>query len=105
MKKIVGIGLIAALAATSPAWAVVGGGSIVYKVKHVGDVTFSHDSHVTDFGLKCEECHPAVFPMEKQKEGKRRSMVEMRAKKACGVCHNGKNAFDVGGNCYICHKK
>ena len=97
--------LAAVLFLVSTVFAVVGGGNIVYKVQHVGDVTFSHDSHVTDIGFKCEDCHPAVFTMEKRKEGKKRSMVEMRAKKACGVCHNGKNAFDVGSNCYICHKR
>jgi c(7)-type cytochrome triheme protein len=29
----------------------------------------------------------------------------MRRHKSCGVCHNGKNAFDVRDNCYVCHNK
>lgn len=82
----------------------VGGGEIVYKIKYVGDVTFSHESHVTERGFKCDDCHPAIFPLPRDKE-KKRTMTEIRAKKACGVCHNGKNAFDVEGNCYICHKR
>lgn len=102
MKKFV-VGMIFLFFMSSAAFAAVGGGDIVYKVKNVGDVTFSHDSHVTDRGFKCEDCHPAIFPMEKGKQKK--TMAEMRKKKACGVCHNGKNAFDVGDNCYICHKK
>lgn len=95
--------IILLLLLSAVVWAKVGGGDIVYKVKNVGDVTFSHDAHVTDRGFKCEDCHPAIFPMEKEK-GKRK-MADMRKKKACGVCHNGKNAFDVGDNCYICHKR
>ncbi len=81
-----------------------GGGDITYKVKYIGDVTFSHDSHVTGRGFTCDDCHPVIFPLPRDKE-KKRTMAEMRAKKACGTCHNGKNAFDVGSNCYICHKK
>lgn len=105
MKRIVGIGLISVLITASVGWAALGGGDIVYKVRHVGDVTFSHDNHITDRGYKCDDCHPAIFPMEKRKDDKKRKMSDMRSKKACGVCHNGKNAFDVGSNCYICHKK
>lgn len=106
MKRLVGFGLIAVLVAASAGWAVAaGGGDIVYKVRHIGDVTFSHDNHIADRGYKCDDCHPAIFPMEKRKDDKKRKMSEMRSKKACGVCHNGKNAFDVGSNCYICHKK
>lgn len=103
MKKII-IVVLGFLFAATATFAVVGGGDIVYKVKNVGDVTFSHDSHATDRGFKCEDCHPTIFPMEKGK-GKKQTMADMRKKKACGVCHNGKNAFDVGDNCYICHKK
>ena len=105
MKKILGFGVIAALIAASVGWAAVGGGDIVYKVKHVGDVTFSHDAHAAERAFKCEDCHPAIFPMEKGKGKKQATMADMRKKKACGVCHNGKNAFDVGDNCYVCHKK
>ena len=102
MKK-ASLGLLAVLFLASLGSAVVGGGDIVYKVKHLGDVTFSHDTHVTDYKFKCEECHPAIFAMEKGK--KKRTMADMRKKQACGVCHNGKNAFDVGDNCYVCHKR
>jgi len=101
MKRII-IGLLGIMIAASVTFAAVGGGDIVYKVKRIGDVTFSHDTHATDSGFKCEDCHPAIFPMQK---GKKRTMTEMRKKQACGVCHNGKNAFDVGDNCYVCHKK
>lgn len=101
MKRILLV-LMGVVLISSAVHAVVGGGDIVYKVSRVGDVTFSHDTHGKNYGFKCEECHPAIFPMEK---GKKRTMTEMRKKQACGVCHNGKNAFDVGDNCYVCHKK
>jgi len=101
MRSII-LGIFAVMLSASFVLAVVGGGDVVYKVKRVGDVTFSHDTHGKDYGFKCEECHPAVFPMEK---GKKRTMTEMRKKQACGVCHNGKNAFDVADNCFVCHKK
>lgn len=101
MKNVLS-GFLAVLFIASLVSAMVGGGDIVYKVKKVGDVTFSHDSHVTDKGFKCEDCHPAIFPQEKG--AKKHKMADMRKKQACGVCHNGKNAFDVGDNCYICHK-
>ncbi len=102
--RILILGTVLLLAIVSIAYTVVGGGDIIYRIKYVGDVTFSHDSHVTERGFKCDDCHPAIFPLPRDKE-KKRTMAEIRAKKACGVCHNGKNAFDVEGNCYVCHKR
>ena len=103
MKKVLVSMLLVLFLVSVAASATVGGGDIIYKIKHTGDVTFSHDSHITERGYKCEDCHPSIFAMEKST--KKRKMSDLRAKKACGVCHNGKNAFDVGSNCYICHKK
>jgi c(7)-type cytochrome triheme protein len=90
-------------ASASVALAEVGGGNIVFEVKRIGNVTFSHDTHVTDRGMGCKDCHPAIFPQERS--DKRYSMADMRRHKSCGVCHNGKNAFDVRENCYVCHAK
>jgi len=82
----------------------VGGGDIVYEVKRVGNVLFSHETHVTTIGIDCKGCHPAIFP-EDRSGAKRSTMAEMRRHGSCGVCHNGKNAFDVKENCYVCHVK
>jgi c(7)-type cytochrome triheme protein len=82
----------------------VGGGDIVYEVKRAGNVLFSHESHVTALGIDCKACHPAIFP-EDRSESKRATMAEMRRHGSCGVCHNGKNAFDVKEECYVCHVK
>ena len=102
MRSAVAVALIL-WALASVALAEVGGGNIVYEVKKMGNVVFSHESHVTDRGFGCKDCHPGIFPQERSE--KKRTMAEMRRHKACGVCHNGKNAFDTKENCYVCHVK
>ena len=82
----------------------VGGGDIVYEVKRVGNVLFSHDTHVTTLAIDCKGCHPGIFPQDRT-ESKRATMAQMRRHVSCGVCHNGKNAFDTKENCYVCHVK
>jgi c(7)-type cytochrome triheme protein len=103
MKIFAIVGISLALLMSSMAFAEVGGGNIVYEVKKIGNVTFSHDTHVTDRGFGCKDCHPGIFPQERSE--KKHTMAEMRRHKSCGVCHNGKNAFDVRDNCYVCHNK
>ena len=49
--KTIGLGLLTILVLASMVWARVGGGDIKYPVKRVGDVTFSHDTHVEAMGL------------------------------------------------------
>lgn len=104
--KSAGLGILIILFLASIAFAVeeVGGGDIVYKIKRTGDVIFRHDTHVTDYGFDCENCHDVIYPLPRE-EGKKHTMAEMRRHKACGVCHDGKNAFDTGENCYLCHIK
>lgn len=86
----------------SPALAVVGGGDIHLSTKG-GDVRFSHESHVDKAGLKCQECHPALFTNLKQR--KAATMKAMETGKSCGACHDGKTAFSVKGDCAKCHKQ
>ena len=81
----------------------VGGGDVTFEVKKAGNVTFSHDSHVGGVGLKCTDCHDSIY-VTKAKH-KTASMAQMRKGKSCGVCHNGKKAFDVKADCNKCHKK
>ena len=103
MKWFVIVSLVAILG-IAHVYADTDGGDIAYPVKNVGNVTFSHESHVKGEGVKCETCHPKIFPMSKE-EGKRFSMEQMKKKQACGACHDGKKAFDVRQNCVVCHKK
>ncbi len=84
------------------AWAKVGGGDLVFAVKKVGNVTFSHDRHV-DMGMKCTDCHDSLY-VTKEKH-KHVTMAQMQKGQSCGACHNGKKAFDVKGTCNRCHKK
>jgi len=61
---------------------------------------FKHSVHTAKFS--CDDCHPKVFPMAKTKLGM--TMDKINAGKFCGVCHNGKAAFD-GNDCGKCHPK
>lgn len=102
MKRICS-GLIALFLAASPAWAVTGGGDIVFKVEGMASVLFSHDHHVSKARQKCSECHYALYSNRAQRKAV--GMAEMRKGKSCGACHNGKKAFDVAEkkNCATCH--
>ncbi len=77
---------------------------LVFKNKN-GDVVFSHIFHYKVKKLHCYDCHPKVF---KKKFGYDKfTMKEIWNGKYCGVCHNGKRAFDARNpqNCSQCHKQ
>ena len=95
--------LIGILVVSSFALARIGGGDIKYPVKRVGEVTFSHDTHVEAMGFNCTECHPIIFITKE--EDKRVKMIHRRQSVSCGTCHDGKQAFDLRSNCYICHNR
>ncbi len=92
----------AALLSGSVAWAGIGGGDITFKVNGANDVVFKHEFHVQKKGLKCADCHNAIFKPKASIFSS--TMEKMRNGEACGVCHNGKRAFDVRDNCARCHK-
>lgn len=102
MKIITVIGICLALLLSSIAFAKIGGGDILFKVKN-GNVTFRHDSHVKSAGLACQECHDKLF-VTKAKHVKA-TMADMGKGKSCGACHDGKRAFSVKSNCANCHQK
>jgi c(7)-type cytochrome triheme protein len=102
MKSIV-IGMLSVLLMFSFAGAKVGGGDIVFQAAKTGSVTFSHDSHVEGVGLKCTDCHDALFTTSAKH--KKASMAQMRKGESCGACHNGGKAFSVKESCKNCHKK
>ncbi len=101
--KLLLFAVLALLLSASMAFARIGGGDISFKVKGDGNAAFSHDSHVGDSALKCTECHDSLY-ITKEKH-KKVVMSQMQKGKSCGVCHNGKRAFDVKGSCNNCHKK
>ncbi len=65
-----------------------------------GEAKFSHPFHLEMF--KCADCHTKIFPFKAK--AKMFTMAEMEKGKACGACHNGKEAFSVAGDCEKCHK-
>ncbi len=80
-----------------------GGEDILFNRSPLGPVVFSHDRHVRDHKLDCNECHPTLYPTQGRSHPV--TMSEMRDGKSCGACHNGKKAFPVLGDCSKCHKQ
>lgn len=70
----------------------------------MGNVIFSGKLHAQK-GLGCGDCHSKIFKPEMGSN--KFTMDDITQGKACGVCHNGKKAFNAGeyANCKKCHKK
>ena len=78
--------------------------TLQFSDSSMGTETFDGTIH-KEAGLKCKECHNSgMFPKMKQGTVKI-TMNEIYEGKLCGVCHNGKRAFDAKGNCARCHVK
>lgn len=60
---------------------------------------FSHKSHTALY--RCNDCHSKTFLP--QEISHRYSMSDMEKGLSCGLCHNGKDAFNVTGDCQKCH--
>jgi c(7)-type cytochrome triheme protein len=95
--------LVWLLVLAAPALAVVGGGDITLPGGDAGKVVFSHERHVADLKLNCQECHPGLYLDAGQH--KPVTMEEMGKGKSCGACHDGKRAFSALGDCNRCHGK
>lgn len=74
---------------------------ITYRIKGLGEATFSHAIHIAKTGGACKSCHNGKVITGKEKAV---TMSEMEKGKTCGACHNGKQAFAVTANCDRCHK-
>jgi len=77
---------------------------VYLQTESVGKVEFSHYTHMEmdSIGKNCPTCHNAVFHIVKKKNPTY-TMKQMEEGKACGFCHNGKQAFSVTGDCTTCH--
>jgi MtrB/PioB family decaheme-associated outer membrane protein len=64
-------------------------------------VIFSGQLHA-DHGLKCADCHTALFKKEKG-NAKITLADHFAGKQYCYACHNGTKAFAPKGNCAKCH--
>jgi c(7)-type cytochrome triheme protein len=106
MKKVIVLALAVAmvLSLAVVAFAVPSGKTLDFEPKGAAKVEFSGKVHA-DAGLKCKDCHPAVFKMKKG--GDTITMKDINEGKFCGHCHNGTKAFSAkeAANCAKCHKK
>jgi len=83
--------------------AVVPNKTVEYKGKNTGKVIFDGKIHA-DKGLRCNDCHPKIFPMKK---GVKITMADKGAGRLCFKCHNGTRAFNAttSANCIKCHSR
>ena len=106
MKKllVVAIVVVAAFVLAASAFAVPSGKTLEFDGKGAGKVIFSGKVHA-DKGLKCADCHPAIFKMKKGADAM--TMKDINEGKFCGTCHNGTKAFSSKdpANCAKCHPK
>lgn len=73
---------------------------VVYATPPVAKAAFSHTFHTQVYS--CKDCHPTMVKPDK-KQNRRVTMAEMEQGASCGVCHDGKVAFSVKGDCAKCH--
>jgi c(7)-type cytochrome triheme protein len=87
------------------AFSKVGGGDITYTPKGASHVVFNHEYHVSLKAQRCNNCHYKTFQMTGGAEYKM-DMSLLTKGKFCGLCHDGKKAFDVkdASSCKRCHK-
>jgi len=103
MKKtlVLALTLIIAVAFIGSALAVPAGKTVEFEGGGAGKVVFDGKVHA-DKGLKCNDCHTAIFQMKKGSA--KITMKEINAGKQCGTCHNGDKAFKAIA-CKKCHEK
>jgi c(7)-type cytochrome triheme protein len=80
------------------------GGDILYT-KPVRSVLFTHQVHVNQKNISCDQCHSGLFDMEALKAEKKKNfnMESLYQGRYCGTCHNGKKAFASDTQCARCH--
>ena len=77
------------------------------ETKPLPPVPFSHDVHVTQKKLQCQECHIKPFGMKKLAASPEMTMAKLNAGEYCGACHNGTGVFATKEfqSCAKCHVK
>lgn len=94
--------VVVTLLAAAPALAVSSGKVLEFKGGAKGTVKFDGTLHKKAMG-NCKDCHvQGIFP-EKKLGAVKISMKDIIAGKQCGVCHDGKKAFEAKANCERCH--
>jgi c(7)-type cytochrome triheme protein len=104
MQKAISLVVVTLFLSSTVALAVPASKIIEFNKSPMGVVKFDGTVH-KEAGVKCKECHNSeMFPNMKQGTVNI-TMDQIYAGKLCGVCHNGKRAFDAKGNCARCHIK
>ncbi len=77
------------------------------ETKPLPPVPFSHNLHVTQKKLQCQECHIKPFGMKKLAASPDMTMAKLNEGQFCGACHNGTRAFATKEfqSCAKCHVK
>jgi c(7)-type cytochrome triheme protein len=102
MRKMFILAVATFFVCTGLALAVPAGKTLEFKNSSLGTVKFDGEVH-KKAAANCKECHnDGMFPKMKQGTVKI-TMEQIYAGKLCGVCHNGKKAFEAKGNCQRCH--
>jgi c(7)-type cytochrome triheme protein len=104
LKVLCLIAVVAIALMSRDGFAVPSGKTVEFPDGSAGKVVFSGTTHA-EKGLKCNDCHPNIFPMRKTTEELK--MSDMDAGKYCGACHDGKKAFSTSNpaDCSKCHQK
>jgi len=104
MKRITGtLVLISLVSLIAFPLIVIAQPAVKYAGKTMGQVTFEHKHHLAH-KLKCDDCHPKIFPQRKA-GGNKITMAAINQGKFCGVCHAAKGRAFAATNCARCHKK
>jgi c(7)-type cytochrome triheme protein len=104
MQKVVCLIVVALFLSAGAALAVSAKKTLEFNKSPMGTVIFDGTLH-KEQGNKCKDCHnKGMFPQMKQGSVEI-TMDEIYAGNLCGVCHNGKRAFDAQTNCNRCHVK
>lgn len=70
-----------------------------------GPVAFNHSTHVDASRPACVSCHPKDHGILGDRGARVPILHEnFEARRQCGRCHNGEDAFAVGDDCAYCHK-
>jgi c(7)-type cytochrome triheme protein len=93
--------MLTTLALASAVMAVPPGKSVEFEGGAMGKVTFLGKVHA-DAGLKCNDCHSAIFKMKK---GSTKIAAPHKAGAECFTCHTGERSFNFKDDCTKCHAK
>lgn len=76
---------------------------LLIKTLKVGNIPFSHETHLKNLNNNCSACHNSIFHIIR-KNNQSVTMSEMEKGKSCGACHNKDNPKTPQlNNCSTCH--